>query len=175
MNSSLIFLNIMLNRFFTLFSVLPGISLMISDHLFPILSLFSRMRISSARLNGSFLISGFKKLTHLSLHCLPFRLTERFWFNWLAIWLHCFVPFSRMSRTSSSSSLLTQLLFCIVDFLSWLNLYWHWESFRPGMNPAICIQSFLSSLYGVIPLPRQYFWMAHWSNLASSSVQFFLA
>jgi hypothetical protein len=29
--------------------------------------------------------------------------------------------------------------------LSWLNLYWHWESFLPGMNPAISIQSFLSN------------------------------
>lgn len=145
MNSSLIFLNIILNLFFTLFSVLPGISLMISDHLLPIDSLFSRISISSSRLKGSFLISGFKKLTHLSRHCFPLRFTFRLELSWFEISRQCFVPFSRISLISSSSSLLTQLLFWIVDFLSWLNLYWHWESFLPGMNPAISIQSFLSN------------------------------
>lgn len=122
-NSSLIFLYIMLNLFFTLFSVLPGISFIISDHLLPIDSLFSKIKMSSVKLKGSFLISGFRKLTHLSLHCLPFLVTVRFKLSWVAIWLHCLVPFSRISFTSSSSSLLTQLLFWMVDFLSWLNLY----------------------------------------------------
>lgn len=75
----------MLNLFFTLFSVLPGISLMISDHLLPIERRFSRIRMSSAKLNGSFLISGFKKFTHLSLHCFPFRETPKFSLSWLAI------------------------------------------------------------------------------------------
>ena len=169
------FLYIMLNLFLTLFSVLPGISLIISDHLLPIDNLFSKIRISSPRLNGSFLISGLRKLTQRSLHCLPFLVTPRLALSWFAIWDHYLVPFSRMSLTSSSSSLLTQLLFWIVDFLSWLNLYWHWESFLPGMKPAIWIQSFLSSFWGVMLLPRQYFWMAHCKRFASSSVQFFLA
>lgn len=124
-NSSLIFLYIILNLFLTLFSVLPGISLIISDHLLPMDNLFSRIIISSVRVNGSFLISGFKKLTHLSLHCFPFLETPRFKLSWLAIWLHCLVPFSLISLMSSSSSRFTQLDFYIVDFLSWLNLYWH--------------------------------------------------
>ena len=173
--SSLMFLNIMLNLFLTLFSVRPGISLIISDHLFPIDSLFSRIKISSCREKGSFLISGFKKLTHRSRHCLPFLWTLRFSFSWLAIWLHCLVPFSRMSFTSSSSSLLTQFDFLMVDFLSWLNLYWHCESFLPGINPAIWIQSFLSSFWGTMFLPEQYFLMAQSSSFDSSSVQFYFA
>lgn len=175
MCSSLIFLNIILNLFFTLFSVLPGISLIISDHLFPIESLFSRIKISSCRVKGSFLISGFKKFTHLSRHCFPFLWTFKFSFSLFEIWLHCLVPFSLMSLTSSSSSLLTQLDFLIVDFLSWLNLYWHCESFLPGMNPATWIQSFLSSFWGIMFLPEQYFWMAQRRSFDSSSVQFCFA
>ena len=70
--SSLIFLYIQLNLFFTLFSVLFFNYLTISDHLFPICYLSWRIWRSSLALKGSLLMSGFKKLYHLSLHCLPF-------------------------------------------------------------------------------------------------------
>ena len=150
----------------------------IFDYLRPLVSNrepFSRIKISSCKVKGSFLISGFKKFTHLSRHCFPFLWTFKFSFSLFEIWLHCLVPFSLMSLTSSSSSLLTQLDFLIVDFLSWLNLYWHCESFLPGMNPATWIQSFLSSFWGIMFLPEQYFWMAQRRSFDSSSVQFCFA
>lgn len=165
----------MLNLFLTLFSVRPGICLMISLHLFPISSRFCRISKSSSRENGSRLISGLRKLTHLSRHCLPLRWTCKFWLSSIAMLLHCLVPPSRMSLMSSSSSLLLQLLFWMLDFLSWLYLYWHYESFLPGMKPAIWIQSFLLSFWGWIFLPRQYLLIAQSKSLDSSSVQFFLA
>jgi len=102
--SSLIFLNMQLNLFLTLFSVLPGSCFTISDHLLPIYFLKSNIFKSSSLVNGSLLISGFKKLYHLSLHYLPFLLTPSFAFKISAISCHCFVPFSVIIKNSSSSS-----------------------------------------------------------------------
>ena len=79
--SSFIFLYIQLKRFLTLFSVLPGRIFIISDHLFPISDLLYNIKRSSSIVKGSLLISGFKKLYHLSLHCLPFLLLFRLLFN----------------------------------------------------------------------------------------------
>lgn len=103
--SSLIFLNIQLNRFLTLFSVRPGNNLTISDHLFPILFLKFNIWRSSSIENESLLISGLRKLYHLSLHCFPFLLTLSFKFNSSAISYHYLVPFLAMILNSSSSSL----------------------------------------------------------------------
>ncbi len=118
MYSSFTILNIMLKRFFTLFSVRPGRRFLISDHLLPKLSLVSRSKISSSIIKGSFFISGFKKFTHLSLHYLPLRETFKILLSRLANEFHYLVPFSQISLINSSSSRLFQLLFETVVFLS---------------------------------------------------------
>ena len=73
--SSLIFLNMQLKRFLTLFSVRPGSCLTISDQRFPIFLRSCKICRSSSVVNGSLLISGLRKLYHLSLHCFPFLMT----------------------------------------------------------------------------------------------------
>jgi len=102
--SSLIFLNIQLNLFFTLFSVRPGNYLTISDHLLPIYFLNYKILRSSSGVNGSLFISGLRKLYHLSLHCLPFLFTPSNSFKQSAISCHCLVPLSEIILKSSSSS-----------------------------------------------------------------------
>ena len=143
--------------------------------------------MSSSSENGSFFISGFKKFTHRSRHCLPFLSTvgfpvppgfwransARFSFSISATWFQCFVPFSLMTFISSSSSFLTQLLFLIDSFFSWLKRYWHCESFLPGMKPAIYIQSFFPRCLGAFPIPLQYLLIAHIKSLYSSVLQVF--
>lgn len=103
--SSLIFLNMQLNLFLTLFSVLPAIYFTISDHLLPIYFLSFNISKSSSGVNGSLFISGFRKLYHLSLHYLPFLCTPSISFRLSAISYHCLVPFSHMILNNSSSSL----------------------------------------------------------------------
>ena len=102
--SSLTFLNMQLKRFFTLFSVRPGSCFTISDHLFPIFFLSKRIYRSSCGKKGSRLISGFRKLYHLSLHYFPFLCTPSISLRVSAISCHCLVPFSDIILKSSSSS-----------------------------------------------------------------------
>lgn len=121
--SSLIFLNMQLNLFFTLFSVLPGSYLMISDHLLPICWRSYRIFRSSSGVNGSRLISGFKKLYHLSRHCFPLRLTPSFALSKSAISCHYFVPLSDMILRSISSSRFYHYVLVMFDLWFWFHLY----------------------------------------------------
>ena len=139
--SSFTFLNMQLNLFLTAFSVLPGSCFTISDHLFPICFLSYSIFRSSSFEKGSLLISGFRKLYHRSLHCLPFLLTPSFSFRTSAISCHCFVPFSEIMRNSSSSSRFCHWVLVIEDLWPWFHLYWHYASLRPGTSLAMFCQS----------------------------------
>lgn len=96
--SSRIFLSIELKRFFTWFSVRPGISFAIYAHWLPISLCFSKSMRSSLGVQGSLLISGERKLIQRSLHyfpCLLFVLI--FLLISLAISCHYFCPRSATS------------------------------------------------------------------------------
>ena len=149
-----------LKRFLTLFSVLPGSYLTISDQRLPIFFRSYKIWRSSSVENGSLLISGLRKLYHLSLHCFPLRVTlfqlpSYAWstsFSFSAISCHCFVPLTDIILNSSSSSLFCHCVFVIVLLWPWFHLYWHWASFLPGTNFATFCQSLEVKLGGFICL-----------------------
>lgn len=87
-------------------SVLPGKNLEMMAHLFPWI-LWAAIRIvSSFKLHLAFFIWGFKWLCHLSLHCLPTRLTKCF-----AILDQFFGPWISTKSNRAWSSSLDQLPF----------------------------------------------------------------
>ena len=96
-------LKIKLNRFLTYDSVLPSIMLAISRHLFPTFSHFCRKSRSSPRLHWLLLMEGSNAVSHLSLHCLPFRCV-----NWnLSFWL--------MGIDSTNSKIVSYSFSAILD------------------------------------------------------------
>jgi hypothetical protein len=74
---------------------------------------------------GSRLISGLRKLYHLSRHCFPLRFTPSFKLSKSAISCHYLVPLSAIIFNRTSSSRFCHWVLVMLDLWFWLHLYWH--------------------------------------------------
>mmetsp|Transcript_4754 Transcript_4754/g.14192 ORF Transcript_4754/g.14192 Transcript_4754/m.14192 type:complete len:269 (-) Transcript_4754:195-1001(-) len=120
-------------------SVLPGRSFEISAHLFPCFLCASIRVLSSSMLQGSCLMSGFRWLCHLSLHCLPILPG-----SFSAITLHFFGPCSltREMIFLSSSGVHGPLMRS--GFSTFCHRWRHWTSLLSVKYSAIFFQFFPS-------------------------------
>jgi hypothetical protein len=106
-------------------SVLPGRSLLINAHLLPYMRYAWINVISSSSVHLSFLMSGFRWLCHLSLHCFPIRPLKC-----LAISDQFLGPFIVTNFVSLSSSSSVHMPLTNFGFNTFCHLCRHWTSVR---------------------------------------------
>ena len=127
-------------------SVLPGRNLAISAHLLP-KSLWAFIMISSSlSVHFPLLMSGFKWLCHLSLHCLPILPGK-----WLEMTLQFLGPYFLTIRITFMSSSGVHGPLTSSGFNTFCHLWRHCTSVRSVKNEAILFQ-FLASNFFTSPL-----------------------
>ena len=136
-------------RFFTLFSVLPGNFFAISDHFFPFTKNSLSKITSSLFVHEPFFRDGSRWFVHLSLHCL-------LCLNWLlpdlewssrAISRQWFAPFWLTISSSISSSLLDQGILFNGTFKIFCHRSFNCSLFLPGYIVESCCQA--ESVYAI--------------------------